>query len=163
MTTKDLIRSAYASSDMIMGSYLKGLSRADLLIRAVPGMNHIAWQLGHLVAGERMMVEMIRPGSSPALPEGFEETYSTKNTGEDDASKFLGPDEYLSLWKAQREATLAVIDSIPDEELDREEPGKFPPFAPTVGKLLHLAGTHPILHAGQFVAVRRSLGLPIAF
>ncbi|WP_165244885.1 DinB family protein [Paludisphaera soli] len=162
MTAKDLIRSAYGSSEMIMKRYLDGLTREDLLIRAVPGMNHLAWQIGHLIAGERMMVEMIRPGSSPALPEGFEEAHSTKNAGDDDASKFLGPDEYTALWRTQREATLSLLDSMPDEELDRKDPEKFPAFAPTVGTLIHLAGTHPILHAGQFVPVRRLKGLPIA-
>lgn len=162
MTIKDLIRGAFASSELITGRYLDGLSKDDLMIRAVPGMNHIAWQLGHLIAGERQMVEMIRPGSSPALPEGFEALYSTKNTGDDDASRFLSPEEYKDLWKVQREATLALLDALPDEEFDRADAG-FPPFAPTVGKLLNLAGTHAILHAGQFVAVRRKLGLPIAF
>ncbi len=162
MTAKDLIRSAYASSEMIMQRYLEGLGREDLLVRAVPGMNHLAWQIGHLIAGERMMIEMIRPGSSPALPDGFEEAHSPKNAGDDDPSKFLGPEEYAALWKTQREATLALLDSLPDEELDRRDE-KFPAFAPTVGNLMHLAGTHAILHAGQFVPVRRLKGLPVAF
>lgn len=163
MTVKDLIRGAYSSSDVIIQRYLDGLSKSDLMIRAVPGMNHIAWQLGHLIAGERMMVELVKPGSSPPLPEGFEAIYETSKTSNDDASQFLGPDEYLALWKRQREATLAVLDGLSDVDFDRTEPGKFPPFAPTVGALIHLAGTHPILHSGQFVAVRRLLGLPIAF
>ena len=165
MTTKDLIRNAYGTSESIIGRYLDGLTKEDLLIRAVPGMNHIAWQLGHLIAGERKMIEMIRPGSAPALPVRFERFYSTKNVDDDDPSHFLSPDEYRSLWRDQRAATLALLDSIPDEELDHTETasGPLPPFAPTVGQLLHLAGTHPILHAGQFVAVRRTLGLPIAF
>lgn len=165
MTAKELIRKAFGGSEHIMGRYLDGLKKDDLLIRAVPGMNHIAWQLGHLIAGERKMVEMIRPGSSPPLPEGFEETYATSNTSVDDPAKFLSPEEYLALWKAQRAATLALLDTVSDEELDATEAGgrPLPPFAPTVGQLMHLAGTHPILHAGQFVAVRRKLGLPIAF
>jgi hypothetical protein len=164
MTAKELIRKAFDGSDRIMQTYLQGLSKADLLMRPVPGMNHIAWQLGHLISGERRMMEMIRPGSSPPLPDGFEATYHRDNTKDDDASKYLSPEEYLKLWKTQREATLALLDSLPDEELDKEEAagGKLPPMAPTVGQLIHLAGTHPILHAGQFVAVRRALNLPIA-
>lgn len=163
MTAKDLIRGAYASSDLICSRYLAGLNRDDLMIRAVPGMNHLAWQIGHLIAGERSMIEMIRPGASPVLPAGFEEAHAMDKTKDDDASHFLGPEEYQALWKAQRQATLALLDSLPDEELDREDPGKFPPFAPTVGQLMHLAGTHAILHAGQFVPVRRLKGLPVAF
>lgn len=165
MTAKELIRNAFGGSELVIGRYLDGLKKDDLLIRAVPGMNHIAWQLGHLIAGERKMMEMIRPGCAPPLPEGFEETYTMANTTVDEPSKFLSPEEYLALWKTQRAATMALLDSLPDDELDATEAagGPLPPFAPTVGQLMHLAGTHPMLHAGQFVAVRRKLGLPIAF
>ncbi|WP_337175182.1 DinB family protein [Paludisphaera sp.] len=162
MTAKDLIRGALATSEMIMARYLEGLGKDDLLIRAVPGMNHIAWQVGHLIDSERGMIEAIRPGSSPALPAGFAEAHSRDNASDDDATKFLAPEEYLALWNAQRTATKALLESLPDEELDRADP-KFPSFTPTVGQLLHLAANHPVLHAGQFVAVRRKLGLPIAF
>lgn len=162
MTAKDLIRGAMATSEMVMSRYLDGLKKDDLLIRAVPGMNHIAWQVGHLIDSERQMIEAIRPGTSPALPDGFPEAHSTKNTTDDDATKFLAPEGYLALWKAQRAATVGLLNSLPDEELDRADPN-FPAFAPTVGQLLQLAANHPVLHAGQFVAVRRKLGLPIAF
>ncbi|MDG3003429.1 DinB family protein [Paludisphaera mucosa] len=163
MTAKELIRKAFGTSEMILGRYMEGLTDPDLMVRAVPGMNHLAWQIGHLISAERGMVEMIRPGSAPSLPAGFDDTHSRKNTGDDDASKFLSLEAYKTLWKAQRQATLALLDALPDAELDREEPGKFPPFAPSVGLLMHTAGTHPIMHAGQFVAVRRLRGLPIAF
>jgi len=163
MTAKDLIKSAFGHSDLIIKRYLDGLTSPDLMIRAVPGMNHLAWQIGHLISSERHLIELIRPGTAPALPDGFEEAHSKETVGVDDPSKFLSLEEYLPLWQTQRKATLALLDALPDEELDREEPGKFPPFAPTVGQLMFLAGSHPILHAGQFVAVRRRLGLPIAF
>lgn len=162
MTARELIRSALGTSEMIMGRYLDGLKREDLLLRAVPGMNHIAWQLGHLIDSERGMMEAIRPGSSPPLPQGFAEAHSREATTSDDAARYLAPEEYLALWKTQRAATLALLDSLKDEDLDRVDPG-FPAFTPSVGLLLHLAANHPILHAGQLVAVRRKLGLPIAF
>jgi hypothetical protein len=144
-----------------MGRYLDGLKREDLLIRPVPGMNHIAWQVGHLIDSERGMMEAIRPGSSPSLPEGFAEAHSRDATTADDAAGFLAPEEYLALWKKQRAATTALLDSLKDEDLDRADPS-FPDYAPSVGLLLNMAATHPIMHAGQFVAVRRKLGLPIA-
>ena len=36
--------------------YLSDLTDADLLVRPVPGANHIAWQLGHLIQAENWMV-----------------------------------------------------------------------------------------------------------
>ncbi len=162
MTNKDLIRNAFAGSDMIVDNYLKGLKKEDLLIRAVPGMNHVAWQMGHLISSERALLNKIKPDAAPALPAGFDEAHSTANHESDDASRFHAPEEYLAIWKPIRAATLKLLDETPDEGLDREDPS-FPPIARTVGQLFHLLATHPVLHAGQFVAVRRKLGLPIAF
>jgi hypothetical protein len=36
-------------------------------------------------------------------------------------------------------------------------------YAPTVGAALTMLGAHPMMHAGQFVTVRRKLGKPILF
>lgn len=162
MNTKDAIRNTLGTSEMVLDSYVKDLDDGDLLVRPVEGMNHIAWQLGHLIASERRMVEMIQPGSCPPLPEAFDEGHGREQNGVDDPSKFLPRERYQALFKAQREATRRVLDGLPEADLDRADPERFPPFAPTVGALLNLCGSHVLMHVGQFVAVRRKLGRPIA-
>jgi len=161
MSAKDVIRSSAGLSQQVIDSYLDGLTDKDILIRAVPGMNHIAWQLGHLIVSERGMAELVKPGSSPALPEGFAEAHGREATSIDDPSKFRSLAEYKALWKAQREATLAVLDSTPESDYDRTDES-FPPYAPTVSALLLMTANHPLMHAGQFVAVRRLLNKPIS-
>lgn len=161
MQAKDVIRSTIRDSAMVIDSYIKDLDASDLLLRPVPGMNHIAWQLGHLIGSERYFIEMIEPGSCPNLPEGFDEGHGRNATDVDDPSKYYARERYQELWNAQRAATQAVLNTIPEEDLDRTDE-RFPPFAPTVGALLNLCGTHPLMHAGQFVAVRRKLGKPIS-
>jgi uncharacterized damage-inducible protein DinB len=160
MTAKDVLRRTIDLSDMMMSRYLGDLSDSDILIRPVPGTNHIAWQLGHLISTERQFIEMIRPGSSPALPDGFDAAHASEMAKEGDDSQFLPLARYQELAKAQREATLAVLDTLSDGDLDRAEP-TFPAFAPSVGAILGLIGSHPIMHGGQFVAVRRLAGKPI--
>jgi hypothetical protein len=160
MNAKDVIRSSLDGSDMIINAYVGDLEDADLLIRPVPGMNHIAWQLGHLIASERQFVEMVRPGSCPSLPEGFKEAHSRETTKVDDPSKFCSRARYQELWKTQREATRRVLEEVPESEYDRTEPG-FPQFASTVGSLLGMGGMHALMHCGQFVAVRRALNKPV--
>lgn len=161
MNSTDVIRNTIAMSDVVINSYLSELSDADLLVRPIPGMNHIAWQLGHLIGAERHFVELVAPGSSPALPADFEEGHGRQKFNEDDPSKFYPLARYRELWAAQRAATLSVLERQSDADLDRTDE-KFPPFANTVGALLNLCGTHPLMHAGQFVAVRRKLGKPIS-
>jgi hypothetical protein len=160
MNAKDAIRKTLDMSDNVINAYISDLTDADLLIRPVPGMNPIAWQLGHLISSERRMVDLVQPGSSPPLPEGFEERHNREGTQSDDTTGFASLATYQELWKAQRAATRAVIDSFPEADLDRTDP-KLPTFAPTFGALLNMTGLHALMHAGQFVAVRRFVNKPI--
>src|SRR5262245_21381812 len=114
MHAKDVIRGTLQGSARILEAYVGDLDDAALLIRPVEGMNHIAWQLGHLILAERTMVELIRPGSSPALPEGFEDGHGREKFVEDDPAKYLPRAKYQELLKAQREATLAALEATPD-------------------------------------------------
>jgi uncharacterized protein (DUF1330 family) len=54
-----------------------------------------------------------------------------------------------------------VLDGIPEPDLDKTDPEKYPEWAPTVAALLAMTGTHALMHCGQFVAVRRQLGKPV--
>lgn len=162
MGPKDIIKKTLDMSDFILKSYVGDLSDAELKMVPIEGMNPIALQLGHLISAERMFAEMIKPGASPTLPAGFEEAHSLKNQSGDD-SRFLTKDEYMKLYEAQRAATKAVIDGVPDSDLPDTRGGKLPQFAPTVADVLNIAGVHSLNHSGQFVAVRRKLNKPIAF
>jgi uncharacterized damage-inducible protein DinB len=158
---KDLIRNSLDMSDRILNSYLGDLSDDDLFLRPVAGMNHIAWQFGHLISAERMFVETVKPGSSPPLPEGFDEAHNKEATKSDDRSNFRSKDEYFRLMQAQRAATRATLDAMSDADLDAPSPERFQKMCPKVGNIFLLAGQHVIMHAGQWVAVRRQVGKPV--
>jgi uncharacterized damage-inducible protein DinB len=55
-------------------------------------------------------------------------------------------------------ASLAAVDATPDEQLDAPGPEDMREYAPTVAAVLMLLGTHWLMHAGQFVPIRRKLG-----
>jgi uncharacterized damage-inducible protein DinB len=161
MNAKDVILANLDLSDRIIEAYIGDLDDADLLVRPVAGMNHIAWQLGHLIGAERHFVELIKPGVCPPLPYDFQEGHGREKVKEDDPSKYYSRSKYQELWKAQRTATRSAINAIDESDLNRTDAERFPAFAPTVGNLLSLCGTHALMHAGQFVAVRRQLGKPV--
>ena len=162
MNAKDALLQSFNMGDMIVGAYLADLSDSDLLIRPIEGQNHIAWQLGHLISTERAMVEGIKPGSSPSLPEGLEEAHNREAAAIDDPSKFLPKQRYLDLGKAQRAATLSVLESLGDADLDAPSPERVRKMAPTVGATFGLLGHHVLMHVGQFVSVRRKLKKPVS-
>jgi hypothetical protein len=158
MNTKDALRATMDSSDMIVKQYVGDLSDDDMRMIPIEGMNPIALQIGHLIAAEQMFIEIIKPGTSPKLPDGFAEKHSIKEGAKDDASRYLTKEEYLRLWDAQRAASKAALDAVSEADLDKPSPERFAAFAPTWGALFNMVGVHPLMHAGQFVAVRRKVG-----
>jgi hypothetical protein len=150
-------------SHMVLTSFLGDMTDEELMIRPADSANHIAWQLGHLISSENQMIEASVPGSMPALPDGFADNHSKETSTSDDASKFLSKDEYMKVYEQQREATLAALQNLGPDDLDKEAPEQFRQFLPTVGAVFGLQSGHQLMHAGQFTVVRRKLGKPVLF
>jgi DinB superfamily len=164
MKTKDAIRATMDLSTMVLNSYVSDLEAHELLTRPGRGCNHIAWQLGHLIASEVDLLSKICPDHTPAeLPSGFAEAHSKATAGSDEPSGFLGREQYLSLFDRVRATTLAALDNLSEADLDAPAPTHLQSFCPTVGHVFVLIATHPMMHAGQVVPVRRSLGKPVLF
>ncbi|MFO0918678.1 MAG: DinB family protein [Planctomycetaceae bacterium] len=161
MNTRDAIRSTMDISSMVLRKYLSDLTDAELLIRPVKGCNHIAYQLGHLITSECGLLEAVAPGTAPALPAGFKEAYGKENSSCDDPQKFCSKQQYLELLGAVNAATLKALNATTDADLDQPSPESLRKMFPTVGMIYVLIATHPLMHAGQFVPVRRALNKPV--
>lgn len=158
MNARDALKRSIQSADFLVNAYLEDLADADLLVRPVPGANHIAWQLGHLICSEHGMLSAQYPGSMPPLPEGFAARYTAETAALDDPAAFHTKAEYLRLYREQRAGTLANLASIRDDDLDGPAPERFRHFLETVADLFHIQGSHAVMHAGQWAIVRRKLG-----
>ena len=161
MNTKEAIRGTMDMSLFVLNQYVSDLEDADLMRRPGSGCNHLAWQLGHLISSEASLVNSVCPGKGAELPAGFGEAHSKETTGVDDPAKFASKKEYQELFERVRTATLAALDGLSDADLDAASPERFRKRFPTVGSLFVLLSVHPLMHAGQFVVVRRQLGKPI--
>ncbi len=162
MKAQDLLRGALTMSQHMLGMLLNDLSDADLLVRPVPGANHIAWQLGHLIVAEHRMVSGNLPGVAyPELPAGFADRH-TKETAAKDTG-FGTKAEYLNLFNKVRQATIDALAKLSDADLDKPTTGRVAEMAPTLGALLGLNADHVQMHGGQFSVVRRKLGKPVLF
>lgn len=147
-------------TDMVVNAYLGDLSDADLLVRPQPNMNHIAWQLGHLISSEQQMLSMIGH-NAPELPAGFAAAHTKETSTSDDRAKFASKQTYLDLMARMHAAATTALERSSDADLDKPGPKEFAEFAPTVGSVFALIATHPLMHCGQWVAVRRKLGKPV--
>jgi uncharacterized damage-inducible protein DinB len=161
MNAKDAIRQQIEFSHMLTGMYVADLTDAELLVRPLPGVNHIAWQLGHMIGGTQHMLGAL--GHAMELPAGFAEGYTKETAGCDDAARFATKAQYLELLERVKAASLAAVDATPDAALDQPGPEAMRAYAPTVAAVLMLLGQHLVMHAGQFVVVRRKLGKPPLF
>jgi DinB superfamily len=163
MDSRDALKAGILGGQQIVEGYLGDLTDADLFVRAIPKTNHIAWQLGHLLGAEHWMIDLVRPGSMPKLPEGFGAQYTNETAGSDDPSKFHTKAQYLEIFHAQRAATLAVLATLSDADFDQPAPAPLQGFLKTVGQVFSMQGTHWVMHAGQWAIIRRKLGKPPLF
>lgn len=161
MDAKDTLRDTLNLSHFVLSSYFKDLSDADLLRRPGAGCNHLAWQLGHLIASECGLLNGIRAGSAPELPAGFKERHGKENSASDNPADFGTKQQYLELTEKVHAATLALLEAYPEADFALPAPESFRKMFPTMGSIFVLIATHPMMHAGQFVPVRRALGKPV--
>jgi hypothetical protein len=160
MNAKDVIRSTIATAHELLTTYVSDLTDAELMTRPAPEANHVAWQLGHLIASEHQMLSDAG-FTMPDLPEGLAEAHSKEAATSSEPAKFSTKQEYLRWMGEQRTATLNHLAAVADADLDKPTPEPIRSYAPTVGALFNIIGIHELMHAGQFAPVRRKLNKPI--
>jgi DinB family protein len=161
MNAQDAIRTTMDISSMVLQAYIGDFTDDELMCRPAAGCNHIAWQLGHLIASECGLLEAIRPGTAAALPDGFAEAHGKEMAGSDDPDQFCSKQEYIDLNEKVRAASLAELEKSSSTDLDEPSPEQYRQMFPTVGSIFALIATHGLMHSGQFVPVRRALNKPV--
>jgi uncharacterized damage-inducible protein DinB len=162
MNGPEAIQSALQRAQRVLEMLMADLSDADLLVRPVPGAHHIAWQLGHLIASEGHLLKQAVPAAAVAeLPAGFAEKHDKATAFEDPPKGYGTKAQYLELFDKVRGVTLKTVAQMPDADLDKPMTGRMAQFAPTAGAVLMLISNHTLMHAGQFIVMRRKLGKPI--
>ncbi len=161
MNAREAIRGVIDGGHMICSAYLQDLTDEELLVRPAEKSNHIAWQLGHLISSEVQLLSAVAPGHRIELPDGFADAHSKDMCNSDDPADFHEKGTYVDLFDKVRTASMASLDDYAESDLDNPAPEDFRNFCPTMGDMFTLIATHPMMHAGQFVIVRRQLGKPI--
>ena len=160
MDSRTAIKLGIDAGDMIAMGYLADLTDQELMRRPHPACNHLNWQLGHLIASENQMGNQAIPNSMPPLPNGFAEKYSKETATSDNPAQFSNKAELMQVYQQQRAATLATLAKLSDSDFDKPTGVD---YAPTIGAMFSMHGSHWLMHAGQWVIVRRQLGKPALF
>jgi hypothetical protein len=163
LNAKEVIKISLKSTGDMLGQYLADFSDQDMLVHPVPAANNAAWQVGHLIAVEASMSEMLPGATYPELPAGLKAYADGKTAKSTPPGGYLKKAEYVDLFNKVRSATIANVDRLSDADLDKPTPGDFAAWAPTLGDLLVLTANHTLMHAGQFSVTRRALSKPVLF
>jgi uncharacterized damage-inducible protein DinB len=158
MRAHDVIIQMLDTARFVTTTYLRDLSDEELLVRPVPGAHHIAWQLGHLLHSECTMIEGVRAGVAPQLPPRFAEHHSKEAANDNASEQFLSKEGYLALMMRVREATRSLLTQFSEEQFDAPGPEAMRSYAPTIGSIFLMIGSHEIMHSGQIAVLRRKLG-----
>jgi hypothetical protein len=155
MNIKEAFKLGIDAGRMISIGYIEDLTDQELLHRPAKGANHINWQLGHLIQSENEMINIVAPGAMPPLPDGFAEKYTKQTATSDNPADFLKKAELVKAFEEQRAATLRLLERTSDADFDKPTGVD---YAPTVGAMFSMQGTHWVMHAGQWAVTRRQLG-----
>lgn len=161
MDIRDALKNNYQTSQMVCAAYLADLTDEESMKRPHVDCNHVNWQVGHIIASEHGMASACAEGALPALPEGFADKYTKETAASDDASAFVPHSQLMEIAKSQSEAVLKMIDGISDADFDNPAPEHMQSYASNIGAVVNMLGSHWMMHAGQWVVVRRELGRAI--
>lgn len=162
MSINDHLAGALEGNFGMLKMTLADMTDAELLVRPVPGANHAAWQIGHLIQSEAMMMGSFG-AKMPELPAGFSDTYDRNGTKIDDPGKFLPKAKLMELFEKVRGGTIAWVKTATPAQFELPSPERMRAMAPTAVDMVGMAMAHVAMHVGQIQVLRRKLGKPILF
>ena len=164
MQAKDVMKIALTTTQDTMQMFLGDMTDAEMTARPVPNANHIAWQLAHLIAAEKMLLEGQLPGVQyPDIPAPIASLGHERTGKVDPADGYLPKAQYVECFGKMRAATIAAVAKLSDADFDKPTTNMMAKHAPTLGALLILIANHTLMHGGQFTVIRRALNKPVVF
>ncbi len=141
-------------------SLLEDIEESRWFEQPAPGVQHVAWQVGHLASSQVALIHARCFGKEPSecLPAGFRDKFGRGSTPTADRSAYPPIVEIRDVFDRTHLETLDLIRSIPEGELERPVTGEPHPMFETKAQCIATAATHETFHAGQIGLTRRLFG-----
>jgi hypothetical protein len=163
MKAIDAIRMALQFGDRGMKT-LEDMA-ADPFVQPGPwGGNHAMWIAGHITVIEGRLHKVLRGTPNPV--EHWKSLFDWGSELKTDRSAYPPFEEVLQTYRRLREGTLAFLDEVGEDGLDRPTKLPIPGFGPafeTVGPAIMVIACHQCGHLGAATVARRASGKPPAF
>lgn len=146
------------SKGWIMG-LMTDIKDAPLTAPTPNGGNHPMWTVGHMTHSEANILHCCLRGEANPLDE-WKDIFGIGSQPTSDASSYPPYDEVLAKLEKVRAETIAYLDSITDDDLDKPShaPKETAEFFGTIGQCLAAITMHLAFHGGQIADARRAAG-----
>jgi len=160
MQSIDLIRDNLKKSRDRVLARIQDMQDHAVVFPTPKGGNHTLWVLGHLAFIESLVVHVFMLGKPNPLAE-WEETFDVADPS-GDISLYPPFDEVRARCREVRDATIALLDSLCEDDLDRASANVPRGFEDTFGSYrlcLQYAADHWYMHRGHLADARRAAGI----
>jgi len=125
-----------------------------------PGVQHVAWQVGHLAASQTALMHFRCFGKKPEehVPAGFIAQFGRGSTPKAERSAYPPLPEIRVIFDRIQEETIALMKSISPAELSAPTNGDPHPMFENKGQCFAMVAMHEAFHAGQIALTRRIFG-----
>jgi len=164
MESIELIRTNLTRSEDIVLSRIEDMRDYALVAPTPNGGCHTLWVLGHLAYIESLVIHAFMEGESNPLA-AWEETFDGEEVSQD-IDQFPSFDEVLAECRAARVRTVRLLDSMTEEDLDREArstPEAAAHLFGTYRQCFQAVADHGYMHRGHLADSRRAAGLERAW
>lgn len=160
MQSIDLIRDNLKRSEAIVLARVEEMRDHCVVFPTPRGGCHTLWILGHLAYIEGLVIREFMLGEPNPLAH-WQETFDGADTS-GDISLFPPFDQVLAECRRTRVATLSLLDSLTEEDLDRASahvPDGVEDLFSTYRRCFQYVSDHWFMHRGQLADARRAAGL----
>ena len=160
MQSIDLIRDNLTKSRDRVLARVEDMRNHCVVFPTHAGGCHTLWVLGHLAYIEALVGRRFMLGEANPLAD-WEEIFDGSDV-DGDISRYPPFDDVLQKCRAMRESTLALVDSLSENDLDRKSanaPGGFEDTFDTYRLCLQYVADHWYMHRGHLADARRAAGV----
>ena len=142
-------------------SLLDGIDQNDWFRQPIEGLNHVAWQVGHLAMAQYGLVLFRQRGrkleDTELMSSAFRKKFSRGSTPHQDPEFYPAPEEILNVFERVYNQSMEELATYPLEQLNEPVEDPYAAYPTKLGCLIFCAH-HEMLHAGQLGMLRRLLG-----
>jgi uncharacterized damage-inducible protein DinB len=129
----------------------------DWVFQVHPNCNHALWFAGHMAHNDNFFLSLVAPDKARAMPD-YSARFGMGSQPSARPEDYPPSDTVLTTMRERRQALLAALAEMTDDDLARKLPAGTPGFLSDVGSVFELAIWHEGQHNGQLSVARRALG-----